>query len=170
MRSSLSALNAFVLMIIGCSSFGLAFWFLGMWQWWAFYCWMALIVGISIGKPWLLCRLLSLLKILALIQHWVYVVWCAEYCGVPICVMWWCSTKQAKLMDRILQICGIEWCMDMKEKADDLETFCERFRRLCWLDGPNRSIIMLYLKIFDVRWFLKNIMLCLCVLFSAMII
>ena len=35
--------------------------------------------------------------------------------------------------------------------ADDLETFRERFRRLCWLDGPNRSIIMLYLKIFDVR-------------------
>ena len=127
-----------------------------MWQWWAFYCWMALIVGISIGKPWLLCRLLSLLKILALIQHWVYVVWCAEYCGVPICVMWWCSTKQAKLMDRILQICGIEWCMDMKEKADDLETFCERFRRLCWLDGPNRSISMLYLRLFDVRWFLKT--------------
>ena len=60
----------------------------------------------------------------------------------------------------------IGWCRDMKEKADDLETFRERFRRLCWLDGPNRSIIMLYLKIFDVRWFLKNIMLCLCVLFS----
>ena len=32
------------------------------------------LVGIAIGKPWLLCRLLFLLKISALIQHWVYVV------------------------------------------------------------------------------------------------
>ena len=50
----------------------------------------------------------------------------------------------------------IGWCRDMKEKADDLETFRERFRRLCWLDGPNRSISMLYLRLFDVRWFLKT--------------
>ena len=35
--------------------------------------------------------------------------------------------------------------------ADDLETFRERFRKLCWLDGPNRSISMLYLRLFDVR-------------------
>ena len=32
------------------------------------------LVGIVIGKSWLLYRLLSLLKILALIQHWMYVV------------------------------------------------------------------------------------------------
>ena len=78
-------------MIFGCSLFGFAFWFLGMWQWWAFYCWMALIVGISISEPWLLCRLLFLLKVLALIKQWVYAVWCSEYCGVPVCILWWCS-------------------------------------------------------------------------------
>ena len=69
-------------------------------------------------------------------------------CGKPY-------KKQAKLMDCILQTHGIDRCMEMKEKADDLETFCEGFRRLCWSYGPNRLIIMLYLlmiQLWDESW------------------
>ena len=35
------------------------------------------------------------------------------------------------------------------KNADELETFRERFRGLCWLDGPNSLISMLYLSLFD---------------------
>ena len=60
-------------------------------------------------------------------------------CGKPY-------KKQVKLMDCILQTHDIvDRCMEMKENADDLQTFPEGFRRLCWSYGPNRLIIMLYL-------------------------
>ena len=66
-------------------------------------------------------------------------------CGKPY-------KKQVKLMDCILQTHDIiDRCMEMKENADDLQTFREGFRGLCWSYGANILIIMLYLLMIQMR-------------------
>ena len=120
-----------------------------------------------LGKSWLLRRLLFLQRILALVQYLLYAVWCTERTAYPYALcggVRWCREFRRQLLKSsltsrwwMITSCKnvIGWCRDMKEKADDLETFRERFRRLCWLDGPNRSIIMLYLwkiRLWDESW------------------
>ena len=125
------------------------------------------VVGIVPGKSWLLRRLLFLRRILALVQYLLYVVWCTERTACP-CALYGSVRRNSEffavskntLMSRWWMITScknvIERCRGMKEKADDLETFRKRFRRLCWLDGPNSLISMPYLRLFDVRWFLRT--------------
>ena len=130
------------------------------------------VVGIVPGKSWLLRRLLSLQRILALVQYLLYAVWCTERTAYPYAL---CGETANFVVScwKIPIYQGDGWSHPAKTSSNKRRLmiwkhFVKGFEGCVgWMDPTDRSLCFIYERSgCEMNLEKHNIIWCLCVLFS----